>query len=127
MYQRVCDRHPTVPEVPCSEESDVVLIPAGGDFDSRNPGAGEVVIPPLQLPDDSDVGYPFRVTWSPDGTELLYTAWGLGADGQSLIAVPLDSSSPPVLLYQGGDENDISIYDGDALLPTQVWANRTGE
>jgi hypothetical protein len=39
----------------------------------------------------------------------------------------LDSSSPPVSLYQGGDESDISIYDGDALIPTQVWANRTGE
>ncbi len=128
VYQPICDRSPTHPDAPCHEESDVVLIPAGGDFEGRAPGDGEVVMPPLRLPgDDASVPRsPFRVTWSPDGTYLLYLTFG----GPTLIAVPVDAGSPPEVLYDSDDSEDgraISVYDGDGLLPTQAWGHRTGE
>jgi len=125
VYQPICDRRPAYPDAPCSEESDVILIPAGGDFEGRAPGDGEVVIPHLVLPgDDASVPRsPFRVTWSPDGKQLLYLTFG----GPTLVAVPIDAGSPPVVLYDSEDGRSISVYGGDGLLPTQTWGHRTGE
>jgi WD40 repeat protein len=123
VYQPICDRSPTLPNAPCREESDVVLIPANGEFEGRTPGDGELVIPPLALPGDgaSVLRSPFRVTWSPDGKELLYLTFG----GPTLIAVPIDSSSLPAVLYDSDDQRSISVYDGDGLLPTQAWGSRS--
>jgi hypothetical protein len=39
--------------------------------------------------------YPYSVTWSPDGTTLLYTAWGRS---EALIAVPADANSDVTVL-----------------------------
>jgi hypothetical protein len=46
--------------------------------------------------------FPSRVTWSPDGTALLYTAWSETrppAEGDTaLIAVPIGPNAVPVVL-----------------------------
>jgi Tol biopolymer transport system component len=124
VYQRICATNPSIPTAPCREESEVVLIPSDGELGGRLPGDGEVVRPHLQLPggDESGPWFPFRVTWSPDGKELLYTAWG--RDSIALIAVPIDPSSPPIVLHAG---SDISVYDGDGAVPIQSWGSRVEE
>ena len=63
----------------------------------------EVVLPDLRQPGDgaSVSRRPDSVTWSPDGNELLYTAWISGRPGRALISRPLDSGSDPTLLYDG--------------------------
>jgi len=133
VYQRRCDRNPSSPNRPCREESEVVLISADGGLDGRAPGAGEVVLPPLRLPgaDESAVWFPYFVTWSPDGEQLLYTAWGGGSLGIGLIAVPIDDPSAPVLLHDASGMShegpDISVYAGDGALPTQAWGRRSDE
>jgi len=123
VYQPICDESHVFPGAPCREESDVVLIPADGDLESRNPGDGEVVIPHLQLPgDDGSVPRsPYRVTWSPDGKELLYWTFG----GPTLAAVPIDGRTSPLVLQDSEGGFAVSVYGGDGLLPTQSWAKST--
>lgn len=64
----------------------------------------EVVLPDLRLPgtDQSVSWRPDSVTWSPDGRELLYSAWSYGGprERRALIALPLDPGSDPVLLHE---------------------------
>jgi hypothetical protein len=43
------------------------------------------------------------VTWSPDGKELLYSAWVSGRTGRALISRPLDPGEDPVVLYENLD------------------------
>jgi Tol biopolymer transport system component len=64
-----------------------------------------VVLPDLQLPgDDASVDRrPDSVTWSPDGRELLYSAWVSGRTGRALISLPLDASEEPVVVQEGVD------------------------
>ena len=78
----------------CTEQHEVVLVTPEGD---------EVVLPNLQLPDgdhDNPFWFVSRVSWSPDGSQLLYRAQAGGDD--ALIAVPLDPRSAPVMLHEGG-------------------------
>lgn len=79
----------------------------------------------MQVPGGGGSSYwfPFRVTWSPDGKQLLYTAEA-GTLNFALLAVPVDPGSAPVVLYQG---SDISIYDGDGAVPIQSWGSRVEE
>ena len=85
-----------------TEAHDVVLVtPDDGS---------EVVLPDLRLPEDAaTVSWrPDSVTWSPDGKELLYTAWVSGRPGRALIVRPLDTRSDPAVLRDGvtgGSEN----------------------
>jgi Tol biopolymer transport system component len=129
-YQRLCDRQPDNPAAPCREQHEVVLIPAGGELGGRTPGEGEVVRPYLQLPgaDASALWWPFRVTWSPDGTELLYMAWGAAVPpaewNTALIAVPIDPNAVPVVLHE---DINISVYGGDGVVPIQSWGSRLDE
>ena len=79
------------------EAHDVVLVtPDGGS---------EVVLPDLRLPgDDASVSRrPDSVTWSPDGKELLYSAWINGRPGRALISRPLDPGSDPVVIQEDVD------------------------
>ena len=72
---------------------------------------------------DSWQWFPVSVTWSPDGTVLLYGAggqqdgWpdeGTGTDG--VIAVPVTGSSPPVVLYETSDGTDgYHILEGNSF------------
>ena len=80
---------------PGTEAHDVVLVtPDDGS---------EVVLPDLRLPGDDVSWRPDSVTWSPDGKDLLYSAWVSGRTGRSLISRPLDPGSDPVVLYEGID------------------------
>jgi Tol biopolymer transport system component len=111
VYQR-CDTNPCT-----GEAHEVVLVTPDGE--------GEVILPDLRLP-GSAPWFPFRVTWSPDGTELLYTAWSFGGTGErtALISLPLDLGSAPGLLHE---DTNISVYDGDkgSTVPIQSWGRRS--
>jgi hypothetical protein len=73
-------------------------------------GESGIVLPDLQLPLDRGMPgdrapVPWRpdsVSWSPDGEALLYSAWVSGRPGRALIVRPLDGSSGPILLQDGG-------------------------
>jgi Tol biopolymer transport system component len=79
------------------EAHDVVLVTVDD--------GSEVVLPDLRPP-GTEAGVSWRpdsVTWSPDGKELLYTAWITGRPGRALISRPLDPGADPVVLYDGLD------------------------
>jgi dipeptidyl aminopeptidase/acylaminoacyl peptidase len=110
VYQR-CDANPCT-----GEAHEVVLLTPDGE--------SEVVLPSLRLP-GSAPWFPFRVSWSPDGSELLYTAWSFGGSREriALISVPLDRSSDAAVLHE---DSSISVYDGDKgnTVPIQSWGRR---
>lgn len=125
-YQRICDTHPD-PAHFChdagGEQHEVVLVTPDGE--------SEVVLPHLRLPgtDESELWFPFRVIWSPDGRELLYTAWNWTASGEertALISVPIDRGADPAVLYE---DPDLSVYDGDKgrAVPIQSWERHPDE
>ena len=65
----------------------------------------EVVISPPETdgPDGPVRWYPYDVTWSPDGTMLLYSAWSQADPGEStlpngLVAVPADTPTEVTVL-----------------------------
>lgn len=114
----------------CYERSEVVLVTAT-DTDPDTPIGTERVIPPVVDHLDISNFYrvfnhppPFRaepwyansVTWSPDGTALLYSAGSAG-----LIVVPVDGARPAIVLSGDGligidDEHATSPW-----LPLQQW------
>ena len=131
-YQRTCAQHPAVryerehpgsdvtgliPGAGCGEDSEVVLVSATSD-DPANPIGTEHVIPPPQTdsPDGPDWWFPTSVTWTPDGTHLLYTGWRHQGTG-GVIAVPIDGAQPPIVLGDGIGTND---YDGTPWIPIQT-------
>jgi Tol biopolymer transport system component len=99
-YQRSCAQNPAT-SGPCREETEVVLLTVNPD-DPLEPAGTEVVIPPPQTTGPNGQPrwwYPYNVTWSPDGTTLLYNAWS-GGTQSGLVAVPLDAETPPVVLSE---------------------------
>jgi dipeptidyl aminopeptidase/acylaminoacyl peptidase len=97
-----------------TESHDVVLMTLD---DGR-----EVVLPDLRVPGDPGVSGPWRpsgVIWSPDGSELLYTAWISGRPGRALISVPIDPGLLPAVLAE-----DVTDFDQDRALPIQSWGRR---
>lgn len=113
VYQRIC---PSFPTESCGEQHDVVLVTPDGE--------SEVVLPHLRLPgtDESAPWFPFRVTWSPDGRELLYTAWS--GEKTALISLPIDRGADPALLHE---DTNLSVYDGDGAVPIQSWGGRPSD
>lgn len=75
------------PYTDCSGEQHEVILVSVAD------GTQTVIQPPKA---DGQKWYPNTVSWSPDGTTLLYDAWGAG-DG-TLIAVPADVPSDATVL-----------------------------
>ena len=69
---------------PCREDHEVVLVTVNDD--EGEPAGTQEVIPAPQTngPDGPIWWYPFSVTWSPDGTALLYLAWNYSPDGLDL-------------------------------------------
>ena len=79
-------------------------------------GESEVVLPYLTLSPETDESprpvwevprdawFPCRVIWSPDGRELLYTAWRHNGEGlrdrKALISRPLDRGLDPAVLLE---------------------------
>ena len=122
-YQRLCDQRPHNPGIPCREEHEVVLVTVNDD--EGQPAGTQVVMPPPQTtgPDGPMWWYPYSVTWSPDGTALLYLAWPEAEPPPSgphsgLVAVRVDGDTPPVVL--SGDLT-AAVYSGFPWLPIQSW------
>jgi Tol biopolymer transport system component len=63
--------------------------------------------------------YPYSVTWSPDGTTLLYTAWGQSP--HALIAVPADTPSDATELT---DSIEPSVGHTERWMGTQMWGRQ---
>jgi sugar lactone lactonase YvrE len=126
-YQRRCARNPATSR-PCGEETEVVLLTVNPD-DPLEPAGTEVVIAPPQTtgPDGQPMWwFPYGVTWSPDGTTLLYYAWAESADRNitrttpnGIVAAPLDAETPRVVLSLGADP-----FSGSPWLPTQSWGRQ---
>ena len=117
-YQSRCD-HPPPPSTGFCREREEVVIVTADDNDPLEPAGTQVIMPP---PDTSGPGpdgpwWPFSVTWSPDGTTILYNAWsGQGPD--AVVAVRIDGQTPPVVL---SDSLGVSVYSGRPWLPFQSW------
>jgi Tol biopolymer transport system component len=101
---------------PCYEGSEVVLVTATVT-DPKNAIGSERVIPPL--PPEVSLDEPWNahsVTWSPDGTHLLYSA---GVQG--LIAVPVDAAQPPSALSGDGLTGIQEEHATSPWVPLQQW------
>jgi hypothetical protein len=111
VYQRVCATLPPGQTAPCREQHDVVLLTPGTTLSETNPVGSEVVLPLARVDGAGapSTWWPFQVSWSPDGQKLLYTAWD-DQNPTGLVVVDVDSGSPPIVAYQGGD---IGGGDGD--------------
>ncbi len=83
VYQR-CEGGP---DARCNGEQHEVVLVSVAD------GTQTVIQPPNA---DGQRWYPFTVSWSPDGTTLLYDAWA--AEDGTLIAVPADMPSEATVL-----------------------------
>jgi Tol biopolymer transport system component len=121
VYQRFAGE---ASECCAGERHEVVLMTPDGE--------SEVVLPGLRLAGAHEDGWsPWRVTWSPDGKELLYVAWsfdgpfqGNALERTALISVPTDPSSDPALLHE---DANISVYDDKGrAVPIQSWAKAPG-
>ena len=125
----------------CGERSEVVLV-TSTDADPATPIGTERAIPPLGAnPHTAICGgcassspnyspqfrtstwYANSVTWSPDGTKLLYSAWSTPRrfTAPALMVVPADGLGPIIVLSEDGL---IGQKDPEATrpqLPLQVW------
>jgi Tol biopolymer transport system component len=93
------------------EEHEVVLVNVTDGTES--------VFEPPEI--DGRLWYPFTVSWSPDGTTLLYTAWS--KDGEAAIAVSADKPSDVTVLT---NSNDSAEYYGNQWTPVQMWGRHPG-
>ena len=90
----------------------------------------ETVIEPPRPAGRAVRWYPFTVTWSPDGTTLLYAAWNgrpavPGASNSSgVIAVPADTPSDATVLIDSIDP--VPDYYSHRWVPIQMWGRQPG-
>ena len=109
----------------CYELSEVVLVAATDG--PETPIGTERVIPPIvDNFDPARFPGPFAfqqepwsansVTWSPDGSELLYSASTVG-----LLAVPVDSARPAIVLSPDGLIGINDQYATSPWIPLQPW------
>jgi Tol biopolymer transport system component len=110
--------------VGCCELSEVVLVSTvdGTTKVLENPKRSD----PDGHPDDpGSTWWPYTVTWSPDGTTLLYTAWSWFANGSgefnAVIAVPADTSTNATLLT---DLASVGGYHSHPWARIQMWARQ---
>lgn len=83
----------------------------------------ETVIKPPRT--EQGAWYPFTVTWSPDGTTLLYAGWSMedpsGVPG-GVIAVPADTPHDATVLTDSIDP--VPDYYSHRWSPTQMWSRQ---
>jgi hypothetical protein len=85
----------------CCESSEVVLVAATGDDPTKPLGTKTVIAPPQTTAWDEI--YPRVVTWTPDGTHLVYLGWGGDFDESALVVVPIAAGQSPIVLGDGID------------------------
>lgn len=118
----------------CSERHEVVLV-TPDDRSEQTGLASEVVLPMERTTADGSrlELFPWHITWSPDGTYLLYVAWTFpngccdeGTVERTVVAaVPTDEHAPAVLL---ANMDGIGAYDGDTtFVPIQIWQGRAAD
>jgi Tol biopolymer transport system component len=104
------------PNVDCSGENHEVVLVSVAD------GTETVIEPPKA---DGHEWYPFSVSWSPDGTTLLYAAW---QNSESLpggvIAVPAEMPSDATVLIDSIDPVP-NVYS-HLWAPIQMWGRQPG-
>ena len=114
-YQR-CEGGPDE----CSGERHEVVLVNVAD------GTETVIEPPKA---DGQEWYPFTVSWSPDGTTLLYTAWNWTAACREtlpggVIAVPADTPSDATVLIDSIDP--VPDYYSHRWAAIQMWGRQPG-
>ena len=127
-FQQRCSGDVDIPNsfFSCADghEAVVVTVRAG---DELGPFGSQTVIgPPTTTDGDEPLWwFPWSVTWSPDGTALLYVARGdpelaegVHEEIRGLIQVRVDGSAEPDTLYQGAD---LELYSGDPWNVFQAW------
>jgi Tol biopolymer transport system component len=92
-----------------SERHEVVLV------DVAN-GTQTLIAPPTTNGAD---WYPFHVTWSPDGTTLLFTGWS--DDGGGVLALPADTPSDAARL---SDLTSVPGYTDHRWVPLHTWGRQ---
>lgn len=95
---------------PSGETHEVVLVNVAG-------GTQTVIKPPET---DGQKWYPFTVTWSPDGTTLLYAAWSMNVSG--VLSIPADEPSDVTVLIEG--INPVPNGYSHQWSPTQMWGKQ---
>jgi Tol biopolymer transport system component len=99
------------------EQHEVVLV-------SVADGTETVIEPPTA---DGDQWYPYTVSWSTDGTTLLYAAWSEGNDvdvsDNRVIAVPADDPGAATVL---SDSIEPAPYWTHRWTRTQMWGRQPG-
>ena len=112
-YQR-CQE--PAPERCTGERHDVVLVNVAD--------AKETVIEPPKA--DGHEWYPFTVSWSTDGTTLLYAGWQYDRNTlpEAVIAVPTDTPSDATVLTDAIEP--VPNYSSHRWAPTQMWGRQPG-
>ena len=113
-YQR--ERADCDPSRGCFEQSQIVLVTAYDTGPARPVGTERVIQP---LPADISRREPWAahsVTWSPDGTRLLYSA-GI----QGLVDVPVDATQAPNWLSSDGLTGNLDDETTSPWIPLQQW------
>jgi Tol biopolymer transport system component len=123
VFQRRCatyvDESGTVR--PCLEEHEVVVVTVS-DHDPAGPSGTQTVLAPPRTTVGGESGqwFPYSVSWSPDSRTLLYLAWS--RLGTVLLAVPMDSATPPVIL---GDAGGVAGHGGEPWNTSfQSWSQK---
>ena len=120
------------PVNPCSGERHEVVLVTPDDRSAQTGLAREVVMPMERTTSDgSSLNlYPWRVTWSPDGTYLLYVAWTYPPEvieQTVVVAVPTSPEAPAVILADTGEIGAYDFAEGAMRVPIQVWQGRAAD
>lgn len=108
VYQRLLDE--------TGEKHEVVLVDVAD-------GSETVIEPPrTDGPNGPEMWFPWSVTWSPDGTTLLYSAWS-GGDANGVLAV--DADAPTQVTVLTDRERLAGVYGRWWVLP-QMWGRQPG-